>query len=58
MSRLCGKRGCTLSLGKFFWGLAEGVLYVVSGSVPVSDCRFFLCYGCASMLVSVTFNVG
>ena len=28
------------------------------GSVFVSECCFFLCYGCASMLVSVTFNVG
>jgi hypothetical protein len=47
-----------MSLEKFFCGSGWGVLYVVSGSVAVSVCCFFLCYGCASMLVSVTFNVG
>jgi hypothetical protein len=31
---------------------------VIFGSVFVSVCCFFLCYGCASMLFSVTFYVG
>ena len=53
-----GSRGCTLSAENFFWGWAERVLYVVPGSVFVSECCFFLCYGCAWMLSSVTFYVG
>jgi hypothetical protein len=61
MLRFCGKNGCTLSAEKFFcirsgtflfafWVLLL-VLYGVSGSV-------FAVLACASMLFSVTFNVG
>ena len=55
------RRGCTLSAEKFFQREKAEVLFVsvalfgclrgVSGSV-------FSVYGCASMLVSVTFYVG